>query len=100
MESHKSDWERVKPEPLGEGGQSKVYLVRTPERTKEREQSRDAIKNHVWILDSTSKSHLIESRLKFVEAIQTYIRADKANELGAMKEFKLRDDEEQSLRRL
>jgi serine/threonine protein kinase len=100
MESKKSDWERVKQEPLGEGGQSKVYLVRTPERTKEREQSREALRNHVWVLDSTDKSHLIESRLKFVEAVETYTRADKANELGAMKEFKLRDDEDQSLRRL
>src|SRR5882762_2146651 len=39
MENHKSDWERVKPEKLGEGGQSDVYLVRTPERTKQRARS-------------------------------------------------------------
>ena len=89
-----------KNEPLGEGGQSKVYLVRTPERTKERKQSLEAITNHVWILDSTDKVHLVESRLKFIEAIRTYTRADKPNELGAMEEFKIRDDAKQSLDRL
>jgi serine/threonine protein kinase len=101
MESHKSDWEKVDPtKPLGEGGQSQVFLVHTRERTKEREQSRDAIKNHVWVNASTSESVLYESRIGYVEAIQRYTRADRPNELGAMKEFKLRDDEEQSLRRL
>ncbi len=100
MEGKKSEWERVKREPLGEGGQSKVYLVRTPERTKERKQSLEAITNHVWILDTTDKVHLVESRLKFIEAIRTYTRADKPNELGAMKEFKIRDDAKQSLDRL
>ena len=42
MQGKKSEWERVRKEPLGEGGQSKVYLVRTPERTKQRKaQSRN-----------------------------------------------------------
>jgi serine/threonine protein kinase len=100
MGSQESEWERVKPEPLGEGGQSKVYLVRTPERTKERKKSRDAIENHVWINTSTSESALHESRIGYVEAIQSYTRADQPHELGAMKEFKIRDEEEQSLSRL
>ena len=39
MESHKSDWERVSETKLGGGGQSDVYLVRTPERTKKRAKS-------------------------------------------------------------
>jgi len=100
VDGQKSEWERVKMKPLGEGGQSKVYLVRTPERTKERKQSRDAITNHVWVSASTSESALHKSRMEYVEAIQTYIRGDKPEELAAMKEFKIRDDEGQSLSRL
>jgi hypothetical protein len=36
---NEKDWEYVRPEPLGQGGQSRVYLVRRPERTKVREKS-------------------------------------------------------------
>jgi hypothetical protein len=39
MKSEKANWQRMKEEPFGEGGQSKVYLVRTPERTLLRLQS-------------------------------------------------------------
>ena len=38
--------------------------------------------------------------LEYVEAIRDYTRPDLPEELGAMKEFKIRDDEEQSLNRL
>jgi serine/threonine protein kinase len=38
--------------------------------------------------------------LEYVEAIRDYTRPDLSEELGAMKEFKIRDDEEQSLNRL
>jgi serine/threonine protein kinase len=100
MGNHKSDWEQVDEEPIGEGGQSKVYRVRTPERTDERKQTRDAIKNYVWINASTNEFTLHESRLRYAEAIRRYTRDDLPEELGAMKEFKLRNDEQQSLRRL
>jgi hypothetical protein len=39
-----SDWEKVRPEPLGSGGQSTVSLVRRPERRTAREKSFDIIK--------------------------------------------------------
>jgi len=80
MQGKKSEWERVKKEPLGEGGQSKVYLVRTPERTKERKQSREAITNHVWVSASTSESALQKSRMEYVEAIQTYSRDERVQD--------------------
>ena len=99
MEGKKSEWERVRKEPLGEGGQSKVYLVRTPERTKQRRRSLEIIKAHPPISVGTEES--ISSRnLEYVEAIRDYTRPDLPEELGAMKEFKIRDDEEQSLSRL
>lgn len=99
MESHKSDWERVSPTKLGGGGQSDVYLVRTPERTKKRIESLAAINRHVPMMTGTAES-IAQANLEYVEAIREYTRPDKPEELGAMKEFKLRDDEEQSLRRL
>lgn len=99
MDGKKAEWERVKPEPLGEGGQSKVYKVRTPERTKQRRGSLEIINSHAPMMTGTKES-MSRHNLGYVEAIQNYIRDDKPDELGAMKEFKFRDDVEQSLRRL
>jgi serine/threonine protein kinase len=99
MEGKKSEWDRVKKEPLGEGGQSKVYLVRTPERTKQRRRSLEIINSHAPMLTGTKES-ISSHNLEYVEAIRNYTRPDLPEELGAMKEFKIRDDEEQSLNRL
>lgn len=99
MENRKSDWERVRPAKLGEGGQSEVYLVRTPDRTKQRALSLSIINSHVPMMTGTTES-MSRANLEYVEAIREYTRPDLPTELGAMKEFKLRDDEEQSLRRL
>src|SRR6266700_2323090 len=101
MESSKSDWERVKPEKLGEGGQSEVYLVRTPERTKQRARSLHFLESYAppsMIVTTAEKR--TPMTIEFAEAIRDYTRPDEPTELGAMKEFKLRDNEEQSLRRL
>ena len=100
MEGKKSEWERVKKEPLGEGGQSKVYLVRTPERTKKRRRSLQIIKAHAPVSITTTVESMAAHNLEYVEAIRDYTRPDLPEELGAMKEFKIRDDEEQSLSRL
>jgi serine/threonine protein kinase len=99
MEGKKSEWERVRKEPLGEGGQSKVYLVRTPERTKQRRRSLEIINSHAPMLTGTKES-ISQHNFEYVEAIRDYTRPDLPEELGAMKEFKIRDDEEQSLSRL
>ncbi len=99
MEGPQSEWERVKPEPLGEGGQSKVYLVRTPERTKQRKRSLEVISSHVS-MTTGAKESISRHNLEYVEAIRDYTRPDLPEELGAMKQFKIRDNEEQSLNRL
>ncbi len=99
MEGKKSEWERVRKEPLGEGGQSKVYLVRIPERTKQRRRSLEIINSHAPMLTGTKES-ISQHNFEYVEAIRDYTRPDLPEELGAMKEFKIRDDEEQSLSRL
>jgi serine/threonine protein kinase len=101
MESHKSDWERVNPEKLGEGGQSEVYLVRTPERTKQRARSIQFLESYappsMIVTTAEKRTPMV---IEFAEAVRDYTRPEMPTELGAMKAFKLRDDEEQSLRRL
>jgi len=99
MESRKSDWERVNPTKLGEGGQSEVYLVRTPERTKQRARSFEIINSHAFPNTQTEEVRSKMNR-EYLEAIRDYTRSDLPAELGAMKEFKIRNDEQQSLRRL
>lgn len=100
IESQKSDWERIKPgEPLGEGGQSKVFLVRTPARTQQRRRSLGIVNRYAFPNTQTEE---MRSKMneEYLEAIKDCTRSDLNTELGAMKEFKLRDDDDQSLRRL
>jgi serine/threonine protein kinase len=99
MGTRKSDWERVSEEPLGEGGQSKVFVVRTPDRTRQRARSLETINGYAPT-GMGQKESISRSNLEYLQAIRDYIRSDDTEELGAMKEFKLRDDEVQSLRRL
>jgi serine/threonine protein kinase len=101
MQGKKSEWERVRREPLGEGGQSKVYLVRTPARTKQRRQSLGILNSHIpTAISYTTIEEKSDVNIRFAEALQDYTRLDIPEELGAMKEFKIRDDEKQSLDRL
>jgi serine/threonine protein kinase len=99
MESHKSDWERVNPEKLGEGGQSEVYLVCTPQRTEQRARSFGITNSYAFPNTQTEEMRSKMNR-EYLDAIRDYTRPHLPIELGAMKEFKLRDDVEQSLRRL
>src|SRR5580698_1515321 len=95
----RSDWEQIGE--LGRGGQSDVYLVRTPARSAERRESLEGIRP-----DRIPQTATEEARLKwgdkFASAIWAYSRADLGSELGAMKVFRLRPDgdEEQARRRL
>jgi hypothetical protein len=71
------DWEVV--EPLGSGGQSEVYKVRTPARSMEREKCLRKIRT---ALDG-------DDRPSLAEAVWTYARPDAVGELGALKHFKI-----------
>jgi serine/threonine protein kinase len=80
-----SDWEKVNPKPLGEGGQSTVYLVRKPERVNARDESFQVLKNL-----SGQGLHNQSPALRFSQAAFDVAREDYASELGALKMFKPR----------
>ena len=84
-------WERI-GEPLGHGGQSDVYLVRSPKRVAERA---TCLLKMRTALDGNNRGELADATLSFS-------RPDSPSELGAMKVFKIRKDssEKQALDRL
>jgi serine/threonine protein kinase len=71
------DWEVVRQ--LGEGGQSNVFLVRSPERSRERASSCQMI---IGALRTNEPAQL-------AEACWAYARPDDPSELGALKQFKI-----------
>jgi serine/threonine protein kinase len=76
------NWEVI--DELGEGGQSKVYLVREKHRQDERSSSIREIaefRNYPKSDDARAQ--------KFAEAIANYVRSDDISELGALKVFKI-----------
>ena len=85
-------WEVI--EPLGKGGQSEVFKVRTPKRAAERRNYLEEIRS---ALDR-------DKRAELAIAIYSYARPEVPSELGALKIFKIReqgpDAEQQSLKRL
>jgi serine/threonine protein kinase len=73
----KVQWERIRS--LGSGGQSEVFLVRSPARTSERADCLHKIRK---TLDE-------DKRAEFAEAIYAYARTESPAELGALKLFKI-----------
>lgn len=101
------DWEVIKP--LGEGGQSEVFLVRSPERRQERAKCIESIKEALGLPRENnyliSKIPAEEAAKLLSEAITGHARPELPSELGALKLFtKLRtpgpEGEKQSLERL
>jgi serine/threonine protein kinase len=95
-----ADWEKVNPQrPLGSGGQSTVYSVRRPERTKARQRSFAALK--VWSGQDLGKQ---DAALAFSKAAVDIAREDHPSELGALKMFNPRaagpEAEQQALGRM
>src|SRR5215831_444140 len=73
-------WEELSK--LGGGGQSDVFLVRSPQRVAERRLSLTKIRTAI---DGDKRADL-------ANAIAAYTREDSPAELGAMKKFKIRDE--------
>jgi serine/threonine protein kinase len=97
MSGNRTDWQVIGA--LGEGGQSTVYLVRGPERLNARD--RDIQQIFSFSPWGTSMADT-RARLtgEFADAVADYSRTESPGELGALKEFKLRDDEQQAISRL
>lgn len=76
-----SDWEKVRPEPLGKGGQSTVFLVRRPERRANREKSIDTIKR------LSGRGLGEQTALEFARASADVARDELPSELAALKIF-------------
>jgi hypothetical protein len=76
-----SDWEKVTTEPLGEGGQSTVFLVRKPERTSSREKSFETLRRYSVINLERKNAEA------FAEGAVNVAREDYPSELAALKTF-------------
>src|SRR5438445_5473662 len=72
-----AEWEQI--EPLGGGGQSDVFLVRSPARVSERG----------GCLQKIRKALDEDKRAQLAEAIWTYVRPESPSEVGALKVFKI-----------
>jgi serine/threonine protein kinase len=81
-----SDWEKVRNEPLGRGGQSEVYLVRRPFR----KQARDIYLKNIRDLSDGALRNGTE--ITFSIASAEIARAERPEELAALKHFIPRTD--------
>jgi serine/threonine protein kinase len=99
MSDKRSDWQVI-GEPLGSGGQSTVYLVRGPKRMNERRQDIETIHSFSpW--GTVAGETRVQKTADFAEAIVNYAQTEVPSDLGALKEFRLRnDDEQQAVTRL
>jgi serine/threonine protein kinase len=78
-------WEKI--EQIGSGGQSEVWLVRSPERVRQRSQVLKTLENGV-----RTEPELLMS--------YEFARPEKPSELGALKIFKFRDNSGDPIKRL
>jgi serine/threonine protein kinase len=79
-------WEKIEP-PLGRGGQSTVYLARSPERVSDRSKSTQIIKA---FSGGTSIRSQGEAE-NFAKAMWSLARMDIPEEVGALKIFRARE---------
>src|SRR5258708_4090691 len=76
----RTDWEVIKP--LGGGGQSDVFLVRSPKRVAERATLAAKVQQHAG-------GCRLEGAAELAEAAWNYARPELPSELGALKVFKI-----------
>jgi serine/threonine protein kinase len=79
-------WEQL-GDPIGEGGQSNVYLVRRPARVAERNAALEGLRHDPWGPFSASE---MAGRLSvLLTSLSEYLRPDGPDDLGALKRFKI-----------
>jgi len=98
MSGNRNDWQVIGG-PLGEGGQSTVHLVRGPARLDARNKDIQQILSfNPW--GTSMEDTRAKLTGEFADAVADYSRTEFPAELGALKEFKWRDDEQQAVNRL
>jgi serine/threonine protein kinase len=89
-------WEQLRP--LGEGGQSKVFLVRTPLRVQERRTSiQQILSSNPWApYVGSNPNEQVERIDRLASSLFGYVRPDAVSELGALKMFKIPEQGEEA----
>jgi serine/threonine protein kinase len=86
-------WEQIKP--LGEGGQSRVFLVRNPSRVQMRNEAiKKVLSSNPWEqpyarLDALTAHEPTQQVDRLAKSLWEYMRPDDPSELGALKIFKI-----------
>ena len=82
-------WEQL--EPLGEGGQSRVFKVRSPARVQERRNVIQEVKaSNPWGMYAGPNEKEIPERIdRLAMSIWSYTRPEGGSDLGALKMFKI-----------
>lgn len=92
----RSDWEEI--ERLGGGGQSDVFLVRTPARVqKRREIVEDVLRSNLWGPIAFPGETPEGRAARIARGLWEYARPDADAELGALKVFKIPPENEKRL---
>jgi serine/threonine protein kinase len=86
METY-NGWEKIGKSPIGSGGQSEVWLARSPERAKERAEALGDLERG-------------GPTLAMAEAQYSLVRPDNPSEVGALKIFKFRENSADPVKRL
>jgi len=85
-------WEQLRP--LGEGGQSKVFLVRSPSRVQERRNAhQQVLSSNPWApYVGGNPNEQVDRIERFATNLAAYSRPDEPSDLGALKMFKIEKD--------
>jgi hypothetical protein len=84
-------WEQLTP--LGEGGQSKVFLVRSPRRVEARRiATQQVLKANPWApYVGGNPNEQVDRVDRLATSLLNYVRPDDVSELGALKMFKFQE---------
>ena len=83
-------WEKIRP--LGEGGQGEVFLVRSPQRAKARNEARITISGCIGGVNPGVPGSALRAADELARGIAEFNRPENPNELGALKQFKVPDE--------